>query len=85
MEHDLKCWPEYFNAIMEGRKDFELRKDDRPFNVGDTLVLHEYSPSSPRGYTGHRIERIVKYILRDASQFGLQPGYCIMGLKTDII
>jgi len=31
--HELKTMTEYFAAILDGRKTFELRKDDRGFKV----------------------------------------------------
>ena len=40
--HELKIWPQYFDAIASGIKTFEVRKDDRGFAVGDTLVLKEW-------------------------------------------
>jgi hypothetical protein len=45
--HELKCWPEYYDAIADGRKRFELRMDDRRFAVGDILVLEKWKPHSP--------------------------------------
>lgn len=44
--HDLKCWPGSFEAIMHGEKTFEYRKNDRDFQVGDVLILHEFIPPS---------------------------------------
>lgn len=42
--HELKILPEYFEKVLDGSKTFELRKDDRGFNVGDILILREYIP-----------------------------------------
>ena len=39
MEHILKIWPEYFILIASGEKNFELRKNDRNYKAGDTLIL----------------------------------------------
>lgn len=44
MEHELKTLPEYFQAVKRGEKTFELRRDDRPYAVGDTLLLREFDP-----------------------------------------
>ncbi len=46
VRHELKCWPEFFEATMAGIKRFELRRDDRPegFRVGDELLLKEWAP-----------------------------------------
>lgn len=35
--------PKYFRAQAKGRK-FEIRRNDRNFNVGDELWLREYDP-----------------------------------------
>lgn len=75
--HNLKTWPAYFSAVCLGSKNFECRKDDRGFNVGDTLILHEYDPDN--GYTGGQVTKAITYILRDFE--GVVPGWCVMGLK----
>jgi hypothetical protein len=49
--HHLKSWPQFFNAIMGGRRTHELRRSDRDFQVEDILVLHEFDPEK-QTYTG---------------------------------
>jgi len=61
--HELKCWPEGFQAVVDGRKPFEVRKDDRGFEVGDTLHLREYDPDVGT-YTGRETDVRVTYIYR---------------------
>lgn len=66
--HDLKILPEYFDAVADGRKTFEMRKNDRDFREGDWLKLREWEPASienatPAQYTGQRCLRRVSYVL----------------------
>ena len=83
--HELKTWPEYFEAIIDGRKPFELREDDRDFEVGDRLHLREYDSREPGpngySYTGREAWALVTYILRGGEHCGLSIGYVIMGIQ----
>ena len=36
--HELKVVPPYFAALLDGRKTFEVRANDRAYQVGDTLI-----------------------------------------------
>lgn len=48
MIHELKLRREFFDYVRFGIKKFEIRKDDRGFNVGDTLVLKESTKRAAR-------------------------------------
>lgn len=78
-----KILPEYFDAVEDGRKNFEIRKDEDGFVVGDYVRLKEWDDNN--GYTGRSLERRITYILRDAEQYGLMPGYCILGFGKNRI
>jgi hypothetical protein len=54
-----KVLPEYFQDIMDGKKDYELRLDDFNIEVGDTLVLEEWTSADPekRQATGRVLEK----------------------------
>lgn len=78
MTHTLKTWPEYFREVKDGRKTFEIRKNDRNFQVGDTLLLQEYMPDED-DFTGRDILVSVNYILEGFC--GLQDGYVAMGIS----
>jgi hypothetical protein len=60
--HELKCWPEYFEEIWQYRKTFEMRHNDRDFQVGDLLYLREWDPKT-KEYTGREIMRRNTYQL----------------------
>ena len=47
MEHELKIWPQYYQAVASGKKTFEVRENDRGFQAGDTVTLLEYDPDAP--------------------------------------
>lgn len=42
MTHHLKIKPEYFQAVIDGKKPFEIRYNDRNFQTGDKVILEEY-------------------------------------------
>lgn len=82
MTHKLKTWPEYFEKVYSLDKLFEVRKNDRNFKVGDTLILEEYDANT-KTYSGRRIACQVTYILYGGS-FGIEQGYCVMSLSVGI-
>ncbi|MDE2107299.1 MAG: DUF3850 domain-containing protein [Patescibacteria group bacterium] len=75
----MKCWPEYFEAIGEGRKTFEVREDDRNFQVGDSLELREWNPKTQE-YTDRWIWCRVKYLLRGGA-WGVSPRHVVMAIE----
>lgn len=79
MTHTLKTWPEYYDAIVSGKKTFEARKNDRSFQVGDTLVLQEFYMST--GYTGRETSVEVTYMMTGADGFGILGDYCVMSIR----
>lgn len=59
-----KVLPEYFQDILDGKKKYELRLNDFDIEVGDTLVLEEYTSADPetRKPTGRVLEKKVSYL-----------------------
>lgn len=82
MTHALKTWPEYYAEVEAGRKKFEVRKSDRPFAVGDRLILQEFDPKSKR-YTGKECSFTITYILHGPGM-GIYKDYCVMSLDDGI-
>lgn len=43
MEHELKIWPQFYVAVRDGLKTFEVRHNDRGFQAGDIVKLRCWS------------------------------------------
>ena len=56
-----KVWPEYFKALAEGKKKYELRLNDFDVKEGDVLLLQEWDPKN-KEYTGKSMEKKVTYV-----------------------
>lgn len=82
VEHELKIWPQFFNDVESERKTFEIRKNDRDYQAGDTLHLREWHPGT-REYTGRELRRHITHVLDDEEgyPFGLQEGYAILSIQ----
>lgn len=76
--HELKTWKIFFEEVVSGRKIFEVRKNDRDFQIGDMLILKEWD-SQKQEYTGRKIARVVMYILQ-GGQFGIEDGFIVMSI-----
>lgn len=61
MRIEKKVWPEYFQAIIDGKKSYELRLADFEINAGDILILQEWDPQTQE-YTGREVEKEVTYV-----------------------
>ena len=86
---ELKTWPEPFAAVRARLKPWELRFNDRDYQVGDLLRLREWCPPAINahdlsgeadGYTGEVEDRRVTWML-EGGNFGLPKGYVIMSLS----
>lgn len=78
MIHELKIYPEYFAPVVTGEKKAELRKNDRPYAVGDTLHLREYNPNRG-GVTGEFINVRITHI---ADVGAWLPGYVLLSVEV---
>ena len=63
MEIKKKCWPKFFQEVLENKKKFEVRLADFDVKEGDTLVLEEYDPKTKK-YTGRSIKKRVTFVTK---------------------
>lgn len=82
--HELKSWPEWFDATVSGRKTFDVRINDRGFTVGDRLLLREWNPESEQ-YTGRSALFDVTYVMDtdgDVISRGISSDYVVMAIAA---
>lgn len=58
---EKKILPEYFDPILAGEKNYELRLGDFECQPGDTLILREWDPNK-NDYTGRELKKTVTYV-----------------------
>lgn len=71
--HELKLLPEYFEGVNEGVKTFEIRKNDRDYQVKDFLRLREFDGEK---YTGRELLREVTY----KTNYEQKEGYVVLAI-----
>lgn len=77
--HNLKTWPEVFDATLTRAKSFDIRKDDRDFAVGDIIRFREWDPHTKK-YTGRSCRALITYLM-PGGKFGVMPGYVCMSVR----
>jgi len=82
VDHEFKSHPDVFWPAARGQKLFEFRRDDRPggFHVGQTVRIRCWLPLTNAYLDTPPLDRVITNILR-GGEFGLQEGYCVLGLK----
>lgn len=87
--HELKLDDKYFNDVQDGSKTFEIRKNDRDFQVGDLLALSRYKDGSYCYYNffskfnnsdihgADTLLMLVTYV----TDYEQKDGYVVMGIS----
>ncbi|MBR2388075.1 MAG: DUF3850 domain-containing protein [Clostridia bacterium] len=71
--HNVKCLTPFFKDVCAGIKTAEVRVDDRPYTVGDVLVLHEYDEDK---LTGNSVRLCITHVFRDPRY--CKEGFCVL-------
>lgn len=83
MTHRLKIQRQWADAKLAGEKTFEIRKDDRGFQKGDTVRYLVVDPKTAEPWKDadgkpHKLEScefMISYVILDKA--GLEPGFCV--------
>ena len=74
--HELKIGSKFFEAVKDGRKKFEIRKNDRNYQEGDILILREYDPIT-RLFSGEIIKVEITYM----TDWEQKDDYVVLGIE----
>lgn len=80
--HNLKTLQPYFDDVLKGKKNFELRKDDRDYQVGDVLRLFEGDEQVDDFQARENKNFIYAQVIYklEGGIYGLEEGFCILGI-----
>ncbi len=73
-QHVLKISPKYFSRVIDGSKNFEIRKNDRDYQTGDKVILMEQQGFLPP--TGASATAKIGYV----TDFEQQEGFVVFSL-----
>lgn len=78
--HELKTVFPFFGLVWDGKKKFELRKNDRDFKAGDILVLKEYD-AADNSYSGREVTAKVTLIMT-AYEGAITEGWAVLSIDV---
>jgi hypothetical protein len=76
--HELKCHSGPFQSVYAGVKSFEIRVNDRDYQVGDSLHLKEYDPKT-NSYSGRWVSKRITYMIHGGN-YGLPENLVVMAI-----
>lgn len=82
MVHSVKCYPNYFKALKDGTKTFEVRENNHSYAVGDYLALNEFQPD-PDPFETVFEEMLEKFTRKEGN--GRYSGNCLLFKITYIL
>lgn len=77
MTHLLKLADQYWEAVRNGKKTFEVRYNDRGFQVGDIVRFRRVNSGEEMW-----LDFIISYLLtHDDFPQGIPEGWCVFSIK----
>ena len=77
--HLLKLADQYWEPVLAGSKAFEVRRDDRGFEVGDRVRFRRVDSEAEMG-----MAFVITYVLTHADfPEGIPEGWCVFGMGKE--
>ena len=81
MIHEINIDKSYADAIVDGRKKFEVRLNDKGYNAGDKVKYEVYEGGFI--YCEHPLNQCVYDITYVHSGLGMKENYVVFGIDED--
>lgn len=81
MLHTIKILESFAKAVHAGDKTFEVRKNDRGYQKGDTVRFIVLYDSDKCEMTDHPLSKKLYKITYVLNGWGIEDGYCVFGIK----
>lgn len=78
-EHEIKIATEYYGRVLSGQKTFEIRENDRDYQVGDTLLMREYDPRG-KDFINYSAPIHAKIVYM--TSFQQKDGWVVLGIEV---
>lgn len=81
MIHEIKLREDYIEPVLSGKKNFEVRLNDRGYQKGDWVRFKAVSRQGVT-YVKPELEKATFEITYVHSGLGLQEGYVVFGIRS---
>lgn len=79
MTHRIKLREEFEEAVLSGAKNFEVRRDDRGYQKGDTILFNVIDKHGRKKLSVlESLPFEISYVLHG---WGLKEGCCAFGIR----
>lgn len=79
--HKIKILPCYYQRVKNQTKNFEVRWNDRDYQVGDFCEIKEWDPETQRHTDSTPLIVRINYVLHGGGDMGIEFGYCVFGFE----
>ena len=81
--HNIKIKKKYYDAVLSGEKTFEIRKNDRDYQVGDIIHFVPIADDCNMIIPHNPNEYKITYVFH-GGEYGLEKEYCVFGIAPTI-
>jgi len=79
--HQIKILERYHDHILSGQKTFEIRENDRDYQVGDSISFSVIYPTHLGKVVTEPIKQKAEYSITYLTDYEQQDGWVVFGIE----